>query len=54
VGDSAKLKGADHSMLGRASDLEAPGFLSGDVSLAGTPEELLIATAHRCKILIKK
>ena len=50
--DGAKLKGADHSMLGRASDLEAPGFLSGEVSLASKPEELLIAIAHRCRKLI--
>ena len=41
-------------MLGRASDLEALGFLSGEVSLASKQEELLIATAHRCRKLIKK
>ena len=46
------LKGADYSMLGRASDLEALGFLSGEVSLASKPEELLIAIAHRCRKLI--
>ena len=40
-------------MLGRASDLEALGFLSGEVSLASKPEELLIAIAHRCRKLIK-
>jgi hypothetical protein len=39
-------------MLGRASDLEALGFLSGEVSLASKPEELLIAIAHRCRKLI--
>jgi hypothetical protein len=52
--DGAVLKGADHSALGRARDLEALGFLSGEVSLAGKPEELLIAIAHRCRKLIKK
>jgi hypothetical protein len=51
--DGAVLKGADHSALGRARDLEALGFLSGEVSLAGKPEELLIAIAHRCRKLIK-
>ena len=49
----AKLKGADHSMLSRASNPEALGFLSGEVSLASKPEELLIAIAHRCRKLIK-
>ena len=48
----AKLKGADHSMLSRASNPEALGFLSGEVSLASKPEELLIAIAHRCRKLI--
>ena len=48
----AKLKGADHSMLSRASNSEALGFLSGEVSLASKPEELLIAIAHRCRKLI--
>ena len=52
--ESAKLKGADYSILGRASDLEALGFLSGEVSLASKPEELLIAIARRCRKLIKK
>ena len=41
-------------MLGRASNPEALGFLSGEVSLASKPEELLIAIAHRCRKLIKK
>ena len=50
--DGAKLKGADHSVLGRARHLEALGFLSGEVSLASKPEELLIALAHRCRKLI--
>ena len=50
----AKLKGADHSMLSRASNPEALGFLSGEVSLASKPEELLIAIARRCRKLIKK
>ena len=50
--DGAKLKGADHSMLGRARDLEALGCLPGEVSLASKPEELLIAIAHRCRKLI--
>jgi len=50
----AKLKGADHSMLSRASNPEALGFLSGEVSLASKPEELLIAIAHRCRKLINK
>jgi hypothetical protein len=50
--DGAKLKGADHSVLGRARYVEALGFLSGEVSLASKPEELLIAIAHRCKKLI--
>ena len=50
--ESAKLKGADYSILARASDLEALGFLSGEVSLASKPEELLIAIAHRCRKLI--
>ena len=40
-------------MLGRASNPEALGFLSGEVSLASKPEELLIAIAHRCRKLIK-
>jgi hypothetical protein len=39
-------------MLGRASDLEALGLLSREVSLASKPEELLIAIAHRCRKLI--
>ena len=51
--DGAKLKGGDHSVLGRARHLEALGFLSGEVSLASKPEELLIAIAYRCKKLIK-
>ena len=50
--DGAKLKGVDHNMLGRASDLEALGFLSGEISLASKPEELLIAIAYRCRKLI--
>ena len=41
-------------MLGRASNPEALGFLSGEVSLASKPEELLIAIARRCRKLIKK
>jgi hypothetical protein len=41
-------------MLSRASNPEALGFLSGEVSLASKPEELLIAIAHRCRKLIKK
>jgi hypothetical protein len=41
-------------MLGRARNLEALGFLSGEVSLASKPEKLLIAIAHRCRKLIKK
>jgi len=40
-------------MLSRASNPEALGFLSGEVSLASNPEELLIAIAHRCRKLIK-
>ena len=40
-------------MLSRASNPEALGFLSGEVSLASKPEELLIAIAHRCRKLIK-
>jgi hypothetical protein len=42
--DGAKLKGADHSVLpvGRARYLESLGFLSGEVSLASKPEELLM------------
>ena len=51
--DGAVLKGADHNVLGRARHLEALGFLSGEVSLASKPEELLIAIAHRCRKLIK-
>jgi hypothetical protein len=39
-------------MLSRASNPEALGFLSGEVSLASKPEELLIAIAHRCRKLI--
>jgi hypothetical protein len=39
-------------MLGRASDLEALVFLSGEVSLASKPEELLIARARRRMKLI--
>jgi len=39
-------------MLSRASNPEALGFLSGEVSLASNPEELLIAIAHRCRKLI--
>jgi hypothetical protein len=50
--DDAKLKGAYHSVLGRARYLETLGFLSGEVSLASKPEELLIAIAHRCRKLI--
>jgi hypothetical protein len=40
-------------MLGRAGDLEMPGFLSGEVSLASKREEVLIAIARRCRKLIK-
>ena len=40
-------------MLGRESNLEALGFLSGEVSLASKPEELLIVIARRCRKLIK-
>ena len=52
--DGAKLKGADHGALGRARDLDALGVLSGEVSLASKPEELLIAIARRCRKLINK
>ena len=41
-------------MLGRASNPEALGFLSGEVSLASKPEELLIAIARRCRKLIEQ
>ena len=40
-------------MLGRSSNPEALGFLSGEVSLASKPEELLIAIGRRCRKLIK-
>jgi hypothetical protein len=40
-------------MLGRASDLEALGYLSRKAFLATKPEELLIAIAHGCGKLIK-
>jgi hypothetical protein len=39
-------------MLGRASNAEALGVLSGEASLASKPEELLIAIARRCRKLM--